>query len=190
MARLDELKELFSLQDETLSVEFKAWLDLTENNDKATIAKSAIAMANHGGGTIVMGMGGKPPTSTPRPSHVARYTADAVNGAINRYADPHIHCHIEHLPHPTPATSCASSSFQAVIQSRSCRSVELKTGLSLTRKPTSARLAQRARSHSPQKSGEGYSIGASKTGGKACWRASGPYSTGCQPRQLRLQLTA
>lgn len=100
MARLDELHELFALQDETLSVEFKAWLTITDTHGKATIAKSAIAMANHGGGTIMMGMGGKPPTSTKRPDEIARYTADAVNAAVNRYADPKISCELVHLNHP------------------------------------------------------------------------------------------
>lgn len=100
MGRLDELRELFTLQDETLNAEFKAWLDLTTPHGKATIAKSAIAMANHGGGTIMMGMGGKPATSTERPYAIARYTADAINAAVNRYADPHVHCEVVHLPHP------------------------------------------------------------------------------------------
>lgn len=100
MARLDELQELFTLQDETLSTEFKAWLDLTTPHGKATIAKSAIALANYGGGTIMMGMSGKPATSTERPQTIARYTADAVNAAVNRYADPRVHCEVVHLRHP------------------------------------------------------------------------------------------
>lgn len=100
MARLDELQELFELQDETQSVEFKAWLDLNEKRDKATLAKSAIALANHGGGTILMGMGGKPPVSTERPTTIARYTADAVNSAVNQYSDPKLGCEVYHLPHP------------------------------------------------------------------------------------------
>src|SRR5690606_8889042 len=100
MARLDELRELFAHQDETLSVEFKAWLDIAEAHGKATIAKSAIALANHGGGIIMMGMGGKPPSSTKRPNEISRYTGDAVNAAVNRYADPKLSCEVVHLNHP------------------------------------------------------------------------------------------
>lgn len=100
MATSQELETLFGLQDETLNTEFKAWLDLATPHGRATIAKSAIAMANHGGGTIIMGMGGKPATSTKRPDEFARYTADAVNAAVNRYADPNISCEVLHLNHP------------------------------------------------------------------------------------------
>lgn len=100
MATSQELETLFGLQDETLSTEFKAWLDLATPHGRATIAKSTIAMANHGGGTIIMGMGGKPATSTKRPDEFARYTADAVNAAVNRYADPKISCEVLHLNHP------------------------------------------------------------------------------------------
>jgi hypothetical protein len=100
MATIQELEALFDLQDETLSTEFKAWLDLTTPHGKATVAKSVIAMANHGGGTVLMGMGGKPPASTERPAEIARYTADMVNAAVNRYADPKISCEVAHLDHP------------------------------------------------------------------------------------------
>ena len=38
--------------------------------------------------------------STKRPDEIARYTADAVNAAVNRYADPKISCEVMHLSHP------------------------------------------------------------------------------------------
>ena len=37
---------------EELGVEHKGWIDLTSKEHKATLAKAAIALANHGGGFI------------------------------------------------------------------------------------------------------------------------------------------
>lgn len=101
MATPDELKQLFHLQEETLSTEFKAWLDLATPEGRANLAKASIALANHGGGAIIMGMAGKPPASTERPPAIPRYTSDAVNAAVNKYADPQVHCEVMHLNHPS-----------------------------------------------------------------------------------------
>lgn len=103
MAATDDLKQLFGLEDETLATEFKSWLDLSIAAGRAPLAKAAIALANHGGGTIIIGMReatNQPVCSHPRPEGMPRYTADAVNAAVNRYADPHIHCDVVHLLHP------------------------------------------------------------------------------------------
>ena len=103
MATIDDLQQLFRLESETLATEFKSWLDLNTAAGRAPLAKAAIALANHGGGTIIIGMreaANKPIGSYPRPEGLSRYTADAVNAAVNRYADPQIHCDVVHLPHP------------------------------------------------------------------------------------------
>lgn len=104
MASLNELEALFGLQGETLATELKAWLDLSTPEGKANLAKAAIALANHGGGTIVMGLRESstgPLISEPLPSNIPRYNVDDVNAAINRYADPSVHCDVVHLLHPT-----------------------------------------------------------------------------------------
>jgi hypothetical protein len=47
---------------ETLETELKGWLDLGSNEDKANIAQAMLALANHGGGAILVGyeaVGGK-----------------------------------------------------------------------------------------------------------------------------------
>lgn len=103
MATIEDLKQLFQLQSETLATEFKSWLDLDVPAGRAPLAKAAIALANNGGGTIVIGMretNNAPISSYPRPIQIGRYTADAVNAAVNRYADPQIHCELVHLNHP------------------------------------------------------------------------------------------
>jgi predicted HTH transcriptional regulator len=103
VATIEDLQQLFRLENETLATEFKSWLDLNAAAGRAPLAKAAIALANHGGGTIIVGMregANKPIGSHARPEGMRRYTADAVNTAVNRYADPHIHCDVVHLRHP------------------------------------------------------------------------------------------
>lgn len=56
MANIEDIALLFGKESESLSVEFKSWLDLSVNKGKAILAKAAIAIANHGGGTIIFGM--------------------------------------------------------------------------------------------------------------------------------------
>jgi hypothetical protein len=103
VATIDDLQQLFRLENETLATEFKSWLDLNTAAGRAPLAKAAIALANHGGGTIIVGMreaANRSIGSHARPEGMPRYTADAVNAAVNKYADPHIHCDVVHLEHP------------------------------------------------------------------------------------------
>ena len=90
---------------ETARIECKSWLDLNDNLHKAKLAKEAIALANYGGGTIVLGItednaSGKKLVCQPRPSHVARYTSDAIASAINKYAEPELHFDLVFENHP------------------------------------------------------------------------------------------
>ena len=82
----------------------KSWLDLREIRDRAVLAKAAIALANSGGGIIVLGMrhqeGKGPLESVPKPVEVDPYTQDDVNQAINRFADPEFHCELVSAVHP------------------------------------------------------------------------------------------
>ena len=55
-----ELQALLQFPAEKTTVEYKSWLDLNRNHGKATLAKAAIALANEGGGVIVLGMRKKP----------------------------------------------------------------------------------------------------------------------------------
>lgn len=103
MASQQELLAFLTYPNETLSNEYKSWLDLSSNKGKATLAKAAIALANHGGGTIVLGMRGdgeEKLQSKPRPEGLPRYSTDSVNAAINRYAEPSIHYDVSFEVHP------------------------------------------------------------------------------------------
>ena len=100
-----DLLRLLEVANETLSAEYKDWLDLSENQGRATLAKAAIALANHGGGVIIFGMRKNeedgPLISQPRPEAMARYNQDDINSATNRYADPEIHCELSFANHPS-----------------------------------------------------------------------------------------
>jgi predicted HTH transcriptional regulator len=53
----ERLADLLIDPRENLNFEIKNWLDLSNDNDaKAILAKAAIALANHGGGFIALGL--------------------------------------------------------------------------------------------------------------------------------------
>jgi Putative DNA-binding domain len=106
MATIEDLRLLLQFPSENLSIEYKSWLDITDNAGKATLAKAAIALANEGGGIIVLGMRedfarGGALGSQPRPPGMARYNQDNINAAIERFADPAFHCSLMFAEHPT-----------------------------------------------------------------------------------------
>ena len=109
MASREDLLPLITEPREDLAHEYKYWLDLTskDHKDKATLAKAAIALANHGGGFIVIGFAEQEQTleSRPRPEEIPEITQDSVNEAIRRYADPEFHCEVHEVPHPDTGVS-------------------------------------------------------------------------------------
>jgi predicted HTH transcriptional regulator len=57
MADITELEALLMTPTEALNVEYKGWLDLRgDDEQKAILAKAAIAIANESGGYIVIGL--------------------------------------------------------------------------------------------------------------------------------------
>ncbi|MCS0505152.1 RNA-binding domain-containing protein [Ancylobacter mangrovi] len=105
MATRQEIEGYVAEPNETMTVEHKGWLDLTDDTGKAKLAKAAMALANSGGGAIVIGFrednqAGRALLSEARPAEIQRYGADAVNAAIARYAKPPFHCDVHHATHP------------------------------------------------------------------------------------------
>jgi hypothetical protein len=100
----DELIALIADPSESLSIEHKGWLDLADRRSQAALAKAAIALANHGGGIVIIGMRGDDAESDlqshARPASITRYNQDDVNAAINRFADPQLHCTLQFSVHP------------------------------------------------------------------------------------------
>jgi hypothetical protein len=100
---IDDLEPLLAAPAEVLDVEYKCWLDLRGDDEhKALLAKAAIALANEGGGVIVIGLREERPNliSEPRPAEIAAYDTDLINSIIRRFASPSFHCTLTMLPHP------------------------------------------------------------------------------------------
>lgn len=95
-----DLDELLIEPRETLDVEVKEWLDLTDNGHRALLAKEIIALANHGGGYIVVGFeelsDGTFRAATPRPANLDAWAQDAVQSIVGKYIDPAIQCRVVH----------------------------------------------------------------------------------------------
>lgn len=87
---------------EDLDAEYKNWLDLREERDRTTLAKAVIALANHGGGVVVLGFEELPTGLVPRPkpAEIPDVTQDSVNEAVQRYAEPQLHCRLHTVKHP------------------------------------------------------------------------------------------
>lgn len=90
---------------ETLDVEIKGWLDLARNEEhKATLAKALLALANSGGGFVLIGFDEGPTGPMPasgRPPTLDVYSQDVVNGIVRNYAEPAFHCSVHYEAHPT-----------------------------------------------------------------------------------------
>jgi predicted HTH transcriptional regulator len=89
-----DLQRLVLEPAETLEVEYKAWLDLTSNAHKAKLAKELIALANHGGGHVVLGFSDPALTPLPRPAGYPEVTTDDINGIVASYSEPPFHCQV------------------------------------------------------------------------------------------------
>ena len=102
MASTRELQPLITEPREDLAAEYKGWLNLESEKHKATLVKAAIALANHGGGHIVIGFAEQDGSLglQPRPVDIPDITQDLVNSAIRRYAEPRFHCDVYKVQHP------------------------------------------------------------------------------------------
>ena len=83
----EQLADFLRRPREDLDIEIKGWLDLNENGDRATLAKAVIALANHGGGHLVIGWNEQAGQFVPapgRPPDLSGFTPDAVQDAIKK----------------------------------------------------------------------------------------------------------
>ena len=139
MASTEELQPLITEPREALEYEYKDWLDLTSNEHKAILAKAAIALANHGGGFIVIGFEDKGLVSRPRPEKIPVITHDSVNAAIRRYAEPEFHCEVYDVPHPGTGVShtviVVPSTLTVPVMSRRDHQGEIAQSSCYIRKP-------------------------------------------------------
>ena len=141
MASIEDLRPLITEPREDLAYEYKDWLDLTSNEHKATLAKATIALANHGGGFIVIGFAehGQTLESRPRPEEIPEITQDSVNAAVRRYADPEFHCEVYDVLHPNTGVShtvvAVPSTLTVPVMSRRDYQEEIAQNSCYIRKP-------------------------------------------------------
>lgn len=93
---LQRLDYLVQQGEETLDVEFKGPLDLSTEDHKDDLAKSLLAMANHGGGYVIIGVDAKQrkqsaATGANLPTH------DDIIRVVSSYADPTFHCNVHKI---------------------------------------------------------------------------------------------
>jgi len=84
---------------ESMDVEIKGWLDLSSKEHCGTLAKAAIALANHGGGSLLLGFEEDKTTArflpaSGRPGDLRMYGQDAISAVIARHAEPNFHCDV------------------------------------------------------------------------------------------------
>ena len=89
------LQQLVEAPSERLNVELKGWLDLADNGQRGTLAKGIIALANHGGGVLIIGFDTDGDPAENRPEEFGSYSQDAVNDVVDRFADPGFHCTVQ-----------------------------------------------------------------------------------------------
>lgn len=95
-----DLDDLVNEPRETLDVEVKEWLDLADNDHRALIAKEIIALANHGGGVLVIGFeeqaDGTFEVATGRPVSLDAWSQDGIQSIVAKYVDPGVQCRVYH----------------------------------------------------------------------------------------------
>ena len=99
------LSDLLRRPREDLDVEIKGWLDLNnEREHKAVLAKALIALANHGGGFVLLGLeraeSGTYAEAAGRPENLTGYDQDGINGIVSVYAEPNFHCGLDIVEQP------------------------------------------------------------------------------------------
>jgi len=91
MANL-ELQDLITTPTEREELELKSWMDVTENVNKAKLARHIAAIANHGGGHIVFGFNDDGTRCEPHACARTAYAQDNFAAIIKKYLRPKFQC--------------------------------------------------------------------------------------------------
>lgn len=91
------LADLVERRIEAPDVEYKNWMPLTANVERANIARHLCALANSGGGWLVFGFNDDGTPSQPYPDNLDAYGQDAINAIGERYLEPQPHCTVHRV---------------------------------------------------------------------------------------------
>ena len=94
MPQDQDLQDLVDAPRETLSVEVKGSLDLTDQTARANLARHVCALANHGGGYVVFGFDDDLNPITLAGDVDANYHRDRIASAVSTYLEPPPHCDV------------------------------------------------------------------------------------------------
>ena len=95
------LRDFVALPREELTIELKGWLDVASEADRANLAQAILALANSGGGYILVGfseVAGQRAPAADAPTTLDAYSQDMINQIVQRYADPPFQCALHHVP--------------------------------------------------------------------------------------------
>ena len=91
-----DLSVLLTSGSEELHVEYKAWMDTSQSEAKAKLARHFAALANHGGGFLIFGVD----DATKQPQGVTEFPLsmfgeDTFSSIIKKYLDPSFQVRVE-----------------------------------------------------------------------------------------------
>jgi hypothetical protein len=95
-----DLLELVAGKSEDLGVEYKAWMDTSLPEVRAKLARHIAALANHGGGYLIIGVDDT--TRLPQGAtalDAPLFSQDAISGIVKRYLDPRIPIRVDQVEH-------------------------------------------------------------------------------------------
>ena len=95
----DDLNDLIENPRENEGIEFKAWVDLDNQIQKAKLARHLGALANHGGGYLIFGFQDNLKHAENRPSSLKEYNRDTFAAIIKRYLTPIFQCDVFLITH-------------------------------------------------------------------------------------------
>src|SRR6266498_5815270 len=87
LAGLRQLQALIAYPREGLDVELKGWLDMTDEAHQADFVKAILALANHGGGFVLIGFGEENGTWVPDEARSEEHTSELQSR-------PHLVCRL------------------------------------------------------------------------------------------------
>lgn len=87
-----DLTDLVDYPRETVDIELKEWVDLTDRIAQAKLARHIAALANHGGGYLVFGFCDDQSLAPTRPSDLSHFNRDRFSAIVKRYLTPAFQC--------------------------------------------------------------------------------------------------
>lgn len=89
-----DLKDLVDYPTENLSIELKEWVDMNDKVARAKLARHIAALANYGGGYIVLGFCDDGTVAGNRPPDLDAYNRDTIAAIVKKYLLPVLHCDV------------------------------------------------------------------------------------------------